>query len=158
MKRIAIALYFKIFFHIQELKVVLSLTGQNEFLRIKYLLIHLTHRYEFDERILQTIFRHETSFTSFIDRNPNPLSSLGLQQSFHETFAFLLLKTGPYHKKAAHRLSISAIHFFGSLNAEIQKFVKLCITEAISCSLLAKERNLAVQELILDLIFSISGA
>lgn len=107
MKRIAMALYFKIFFHIHDPKELLSLTDKKEFFRIKYLLIHRTHSDDLVERILQTSFKHETSFASLIDRKPNPPSSLGLQQSFHETFAFFVLKTEPDHKKAAHRLSIS---------------------------------------------------
>lgn len=36
---------------------------------------------------------------------------------------------GPEHRNAAHNFSISVRHFFGSLNAESQKFVKLMIRE-----------------------------
>ncbi|KAF8112139.1 hypothetical protein N665_0066s0017 [Sinapis alba] len=89
---------------------------------------------------------------------PRPPSSLGLQQSFHLTFDFLVFRAGPDHRNAAHRLSISCIHCLGNLNADIQKFVRLRITEPISCNLPAKVKNLAVQEPIRALIFSIKGA
>ena len=84
-----------------------SLTVQIEPFLIKYLVTHWTHRDDGDEVSFQKSFRLATLFASAMDFNPKPPSSFGKIQSFHATFAFFGLSSGPDHKNAAQRLSIS---------------------------------------------------
>ncbi|KAF8090155.1 hypothetical protein N665_0484s0005 [Sinapis alba] len=88
---------------------------------------------------------------------PRPPSIFGLHTSTHATFAFVVFMSGPDHRKAEHILSISLMHSLGSLKDESQKFVRLIITELISCNLPAYESALPVHELMHFLIFSTSG-
>ena len=117
---------------------------------------HFTHS-EFADKILHINFKILTSFISFSGLIPNPPSCLIRLISDQETLAFLLFNSGPYHRKAEHSLSMFLIHPLGRRNAAIKKFAKLVITEFISCSLPAYDKNLHVQVPIHFLIFSTSG-
>lgn len=123
------------------------MSDQKEPFLMRYSFIHCAHK-ESEEVILQISFKQLTLFASCIDLRPRPPSSLGRHTSFHATLAFLGFRAGPDHKKAEQSRSISFMQAVGSLNAEIQKLVRLWMTELMSCSRPAKERCLAVQDCI----------
>jgi len=150
-------MYFSNFFHIYDPLVMLSFTAQKEPSRIKWLFTQSIQSEPFAESILHISFNTHTLFASSIDLIPNHPSLLGVHTSDNATLAFLVFKIGPDHKNAAHILSISFTQTLGSRNAAIQKFVTLKITELINWSRPAKERVLAVQELICVRIFSNRG-
>lgn len=129
----AISLYFNNFLHIQDPKLVFPFIDQNDSFLIRYFMIHETHRDGCIETILHINFRQLTLFASVSVFIPKPPSFFGLQTSDQDIFAFFGLRSGPDHKKAEHNLSISLMHPWGSLNADIQKFVKLTRTVFMSC-------------------------
>lgn len=102
-------------------------------------------------------FNKLTLFASFKDLMPNPPSSLGVQTSLHATLAFFVFSSGPDQRKEEQMLSISLMQALGRRNADIQKLVRLWITELMSCRRPAKERCLAVHLPIRTLIFSTRG-
>lgn len=79
--------------------------------------------------ILQMSLKQHTLLTSVKDFSPRPPSRFGLQTSDQATFAFLLFKSDPDHRKAELIFSISLMQALGSLKAEIYKLVRLAITE-----------------------------
>lgn len=104
------------------------------------------------------IFRPNTVLISLGGLSPNPPSSLRRQISFQLTFALLVLRSGPNQTNAEHKLSISFKQLLGNLKADSQNLDRLVMTELISCSLPACDRNLPVHDFILLLIFSTNGS
>lgn len=113
----------------------------------------MTHNEDFVENNLQMSFRQCTTLTSFRGLIPNPPSAFGRHTSFQLTFAFVVFNSGTDHRNAENKRSISFKQLPGSRKADIQKFARLVITELISCSLPARDRNLPVHEPIIFLIF-----
>lgn len=157
LKEAARVLYYKRFFQVQEPREKVFETDHKEPFRIKFLLTQLTQRDGWFEWIRHSNFRQLTMFASERGRNPRPPSDFGLQTSLQATLAFFVLSSGPDQRKAAHILYISSMQADRRRKTEIQKFVRLWITEAMSWRQPAKDKYRAVQQLMRFLTFSIKG-
>lgn len=76
----------------------------------------------------------------------------------YATFAPEDFSMSPVQRNLAHRVSSFWIQPFGKQKVESQKFTVPAITEPISCTLLAKERVLTLQDFNLAVIAASRGS